>query len=525
MQFRLQAVSHRLKAELQTALNSPEPRTKDPESKHAMRFKPIFFENKLRIVNPCATLGIVTLWSRIDFVAQRLNTAGVDLDPETSKVAVMGNLYGEGFKYLLRNLLHNPQIDTLLVLGNDRSGSCRYLSKFFSNGTERIESDLIYKCSSEKREVRTVRVKGTDYVMDSLVSPDMFSKIPEIVRIEGVEKSDPKALGEVSRRLKNYRSKQWSGKRIFVDIPEVRVETYPSNPRAHTVMGETPASVWNHLVHRVFRFGRRVLIEKGERIELQNVKAVIETPRFEDESVIRACGFDPEAFSNYQKEMLSAKLPADMTYTYGHRIRAYFGMDCLEAVADNMLNRLDDRACYVTTWDNAADIEGEERPCLVSLFFRKIDNCLHLTSTFRTHNTSNAWLENVYGLMAIQEYMCKHIGTELGSITVISHSITLDPQYLDKVKVIYDKVGRTHMIRQDPNGHFLIATEGNEIVVKHHHGSEEIGEYRSEKPVKIQHMMSEDCAISDINHAIYIGRQLEKAYHCIQESISYIQKD
>ncbi|MDM8548695.1 hypothetical protein QUF72_01405 [Desulfobacterales bacterium HSG2] len=492
---------------------------------HSMRFKAIFFGNKLKIVNPYATLGIVTLWSETDFIARRLKKNGVDLDPEKSKVAVIGNLYGEGFKYLLRNLLYNPQIDTLLVLGNDRSGSYRYLSNFFSNGTERIDGGLIYKCSSEGREVRAVRVKGTDYLMDSLVSPEMFSRIPEIVRIEGIEKSDPETAEEVSGLLKNYRSKQWAGERILVEIPDVLVETYPSNLRAHTIVEETPARAWKYLVHRVFRFGRKVLIKKGERTELQNVKVVIEKPRFEDESVIRACGFDPESFSKYQKEILSAELPADRSYTYGHRIRAYFGTDCLDIVVADMVNSPDDRSCYISTWDNTADIRGESRPCLVSLFFRNIDNCLHLSSTFRTHNTSNAWLENVYGLMAIQQYVCKNTGTEPGSITVISHSVSLDPQYLDKAKIVYDKVARTNVMRQDPNGYFLITTESNEIVVKHYYGSEKIGEYRSEKPVKIQLMIYRDCAISDINHAIYIGRQLEKAYHCIQESRPYIQED
>lgn len=464
------------------------------------------------------------MWSETDFIVRRLRKAGADVDPETSKIAVVGNLHGQGFRYLLRNLLYNPQIDTLLVLGSDRSGSYGFLSNFFLKGTEPVESSVIYKGSSGNRDdVKAVRVIGTDYVMDNLVSRDLFLSIPDIIRIEGIEKPDSGAAEEAAALLENYTSGQRTGKRIFIEVPEVVVETYPSNLRAHTIVEKTPSKAWTYLVHRVFRFGKRVLLRKGERIELQNVKVVIEKPRFEEDSVIKDCGFDPGSFRKYQEEILCPELPSDSSYSYGHRIRAYFGTDALDIAAANLRHGPDDRNCYVSMWDNAADIEGDHRPCLVSLFFRKIDNNLHLTSTFRTHNTSDAWLENVYGLMAIQQYVCGKIGTRPGAITVISHSVSLDPQYLEKVKAIYDRAARTNAIRHDPNGYFLISADGDEIVVQHYHDADKIGEYRSKKPLKIQQMIYRDCAISDINHAIYIGRQLERAYHCIQEGVPYVQ--
>ncbi|MDM8523077.1 hypothetical protein QUF80_06855 [Desulfococcaceae bacterium HSG8] len=487
-----------------------------------MRFRPVFFKDKLKIINDEATLGIITLWSEKDFIIRRLKKAGVDLNHDTSETAVIGNLYGGGFKYLLRNLLFNPHIDTLLVLGNDRSGSFRYLLNFFSRGTEPAESNVTYK-SASGQDAKTVRIIGTDYIMDSLVSLDMFTRIPKIVRIEGIEKPGSEASGEAAEFLKNYKSARQIGERVYADIPEVVLETCPSNPRAHTIVEETPSDAWRYLVHRVFRFGNRVSVRKGERIELQNVKVVIENPRFEDESVIRDCGFDPDSFLRYQEEILSAECSDDKPYTYGHRIRAYFGTDCLERVADNLIDGPDDRNCYISTWDNTTDIDGEHRPCLASLFFRKTGNELHLTSTFRTHNTSDAWLENVYGLMAIQDYICRKIGAETGSITIISHSISLDPRYLEKVKPIYDKAARISVIRHDPNGYFLITTHDKDIVVKHCHNSDHISEYRSDRPLKIQQMMYRDCVISDIGHAIYIGRQLERAYQCIRENIPYIQ--
>ena len=77
-----------------------------------------------------ATIGVVTLWSKPDYVIERFRQAGVDLDPATSPIAVFGTLYGNGLREMLRNLLYNPQIQALLICGNDRSGSREELTTF-----------------------------------------------------------------------------------------------------------------------------------------------------------------------------------------------------------------------------------------------------------------------------------------------------------------------------------------------------------------------------------------------------------
>ncbi len=485
-----------------------------------MLFEPLYHDEKLTIINPSATLAVVTLWSRVDTVRKKLRAAGISLSPEDSKVAVMGNLYGEGFRYLVRNLLHNPQIDTLLVMGRDSSGSAKYPVNFFGRGVEHVEHDVVYECGSADKKISAVRIIGTGHVLDDMVTPDLFENKPRIVHIEGI---DDQAVEKAAAFIRAHESRGRSGKRIAVPVPEVRVTHFPSNPRAHTVVEETPAEAWRSLVHRIFRFGREVSIAKGRRRELQNVKVVIESPRFEEEETIRDCGFSPESFREYRKTMLSGELPSDKEYTYGHRIRAFFGIDTLETVADQLSSGLDDRNCYITTWNNQTDITGNSRPCLAALFFRKDGNTLHLTATFRTHNASNAWYENVYGLMAFQDFACERAGLSPGSVTVISHSISLDPAYLEKVKMIHDKTAKTNRVRMDPNGHFTITVDGEEIVAAHWSGSVIIHEYRAKKPEKLQHMIARDLAVSDVGHALYLGRQLERAFRCIREGTDYIQ--
>ena len=62
-------------------------------------------------------------------------------------------------------------------------------------------------------------------------------------------------------------------------------------------------------------------------------------------------------------------------------------------------------------WDTARDLTVKEgRPCLGSLFFRRFEGKLTLSATFRTHNAMDAWLLNVYGLMAVQNWVAERVG-------------------------------------------------------------------------------------------------------------------
>ena len=64
-------------------------------------------------------------------------------------------------------------------------------------------------------------------------------------------------------------------------LPEVEVQYFPSNPRGHVVVRDTPIEAWKEVLHLLTRFGRRVTLNKGDRLELQHVKVVVEQPEFE----------------------------------------------------------------------------------------------------------------------------------------------------------------------------------------------------------------------------------------------------
>ena len=486
-------------------------RMRSSDESHPMEFIPLHFGDKLRIVNPYARLGILTLWSKIEYVEGKLRDAGVDLEPATSKIAVIGNLYGNGIPHLLRNLLYNPQIRDLIVCGANRSGSQEELVAFFESGLERA--------TSLGEEV--TRIKGTNRIIDDLVTPEMFSEQPRII-LAG-EPRDQDLPRKLYSLIQSYSPDEGTAsQRIEIELPEIEVTHYPSEPRNCNIVAETPLAGWRELIFRLHRFGHLVHLRKGDRQELQNVRVVITEPREDSAEELREFGFLLGDLHAYQNDMLLGPLPEDQSYTYGNRIREYYGFDALGKFAERLRENPQDRDCYLALWDSHDDIDADDAPCLVSLFFRVFDERLTLTASYRTHNALDAWLKNVYGLMKAQQIVAEKAGIETGPLTVISHSISIDPSKYDLACRVANAKGFS--VDMDPNGQFMVGIdqEAGEIIVEHlSNDGFLLHEYRSAKAERIQHELARDCAVSDINHALYLGRQLAKAEMCLKTGEAY----
>jgi thymidylate synthase len=491
-----------------------------------MNFIPLYFQDKLTIVNPAGIIGVLTLWSKVDYVMERFRQAGIDLDPTTSPIAVFGTLYGNGLRELLRNLLYNPQIQTLLICGRNRSGSLEDLQAFFDAGLESAASPLVsYETGADGAVVQTCKIKGTNRLIDDLVRPDKFKVKPQLVVLgELKDEEGLKRLREFFHTRQNVAGQVNSKiERQEVPLPQVSLSHFPSQPQAQTIVRDTPLEAWQELLFGISRFGHPVKLSKGERLELQNVKVVITQPVFESEEALRKHHFDPEKLHTYQLDFLRGEKGPDETYSYGHRLRAYFGIDNLAECLRRLQADPEDRKAYLTLWDNRRDLEVQKgQPCFVSLFCRRYDGQLTLSATFRTHNALDAWLPNVYGLMAIQQFLAPQLNLALGPITVVSHSISIDRKELDRALAIISHRG--FAIREDPCGYFRLSLDEGEILVEHRHGDVTLKEYRDKKATRLQHQLARDLALSDLNHALYLGRQLARAEECLRTGREFEQE-
>ena len=117
--------------------------------------------------------------------------------------------------------------------------------------------------------------------------------------------------------------------------------------------------------------------------------------------------------------------------------------------------------------------------------------------------------------------LARRAGMQPGAITVFSHSISIDPKELDRALTVVGK--RQWKMHLDPMGYFRVTIDGDELLVEHRAEDVTLKEYRGRSAVSLQHQIARDVAISDINHAMYLGRQLAKAETALKEGREFVQ--
>lgn len=93
------------------------------ESENSFVEWPVEYRKELLIGNLDRSVAICSLWSDREYVAGKV---GVE------NVAVIGNLYshGTGIEGIIRNVLANPAIRTIIIAGKDKSRSAETLKNF-----------------------------------------------------------------------------------------------------------------------------------------------------------------------------------------------------------------------------------------------------------------------------------------------------------------------------------------------------------------------------------------------------------
>lgn len=482
-----------------------------------MKFEALYYQDRLKIVNPEGDVAITTLWSKVESAYQILEEAGVDLARESSRIGPIANLYGNGLPQMLRNLLWNPQIRHIVILGKNLSGSREWILNFFEHGLEEVEF----------LGAKAFRIRNTTRTIDGCVQPQNFPHLPAFTVLGDV--GDPATKAGLKTFFDGLApAEKTEDARVEPPpIPEPVVSRFPSEPRSHTIVRDTPMEAWSELIFRLFRFGHRNMVAKKSgpegRVELQNIKAIIERPVEEADEILQQYGFSLEKFQGYQQRILDPNKPADLAYTYGNRLRGYFPkVDSLEIVGQRLKEKPESRHAYIALWDNARDLpEGTDTPCFVSAFFRKFEGKLTLTATFRSHNAMEAWPENVYGLIAILRFVAEKAGIEPGALTVFSHSISIDVSSLEKARKIatskesdevHDPATGKLGPRMDPNGAFTTTFDRAtwELVVEHSFDGMKLNEYRGKSAEEIERQLGRDVALSEISHALYLGREIAR---------------
>jgi|SRR3989344_3525628 len=480
-----------------------------------LEFRPVYYKDKLRfvkqgdsfdkeklnIVNLKGTAGIVTLWNKPWDVWKQLRQSNSDLFTESSPLVTLTSLYGNGLPQMLANLANNPQIEYLAVTGNDTKTvpSFTYLSNFLKEGIELPEDGG-----------KLGRIKGTKYPIDPQLSRDLFRNL----KMERFEKSDLEGLINFVKQSPTINPQERERKEIKLIEPEF--SDFPSDRTTHQIYAQTPTEAWIELIYTLNKFGKNTNIKKGVRRALYNLEVTIENPQQESPDILRERGFDIKELSSYRESILEGKLPEKISYTYGNLLREHFGFDMLDKVVDRLKEDPMDRKAFISLWDNKTHLDSNAEsdssvPCLTDLYFTDYEGKLMLTAGFRTHNATSAWLLNVYGLSAIQEYVAKKAGLKEGRINVKSRWISMDPQdartnaSIEAVKKYRDKKIEVN----DPRGYFVVGNNEKEIILEHYMpDGQKLKTYKATTAKEIKDQIRQDGAITNADHAIWMGYQL-----------------
>lgn len=487
-------------------------------------YKPLYKPNQL--IYGQGQVAIITGWTVKTNLQKQLHP---------QEYAVIGQLYSptRGINILVRNLLFNPHVSYLVVLNATRedknAGACECLLDFFRNGFTQSLTDTGHTAWKINSSI-------IGYI-DIEVEAAALEKLRESIEYKEVE-SIKKAVVETKKFASiavNKEIKKWGSPREFPMVMN-QPTVLPGNRYGHRIEGKTIAETWVKIIHRIKTTGIiRPTGYDGKWQELINLMAVItdEPSNF----------YFPEpnylpVDRNFIQEYLSQILDdvpyrEGVKYTYGQRLRSWFGRDQIEQVINKLIKEIDAASAVMNLWD-VKDHEKGGSPCLNHIWLRIVDGEISLTATLRSNDMFSAWVANAMGLRALQKHIRNEIQArsqyilKMGPLITISQSAHIYDDTWDSadrlIQQQYTAISQ-NIDYCDRAGNFLIEIVENKIVVTQTTpgSGEVVTQYSGKNPLKL---IREICNASPAirpDHAAYLGIELQKAAECLKIDKQYIQ--
>ena len=451
------------------------------------------------------SVAIISGWTVKEVVAKKL---------ESYEYAVVGQLYSptRGISFLIRNLLGNPHVTNLVILGCTRedknSGSCECLIDFFRDGFRLGISDT-------GRECWIINSKITGYI-DIEISAEALEKLRQsVVWVE------VKTISELVERVRAAYLRVPYGEPMLFPVAEVIPQVLPGTRYGHRIEGKTIADTWVKIIHRIKTTGTiRPTGYDGQWQELIDLVAVVtDEPAgfYFPEPNYLPC--DRAFITEYIPHILSdAPIREGVKYTYGQRLRSWFGIDQIEQVISKLIGEIDAASAVMSLWDVRDHTKGGS-PCLNHIWVRVVDNELSLTATFRSNDMFSAWVSNAMGLRALQVHIRDEIAKRssysltLGALITISQSAHIyDDCWENADMLIKTHYGKGRRDYYDACGNFIIEVCGNEIIVTQtSHIGEAVRTYKGGETLTIIREIASSSPAIAPEHIGYLGIELERA--------------
>ena len=468
--------------------------------------------------------AIATGWTVKEAIAKHLQ-------PE--EYAAIGQLYSptRGISFLIRNLLANPHVRFLVVINatkEDRNaGGCECLLDFFRRGFTGGISDAGKHCWVINSEV-------TGYI-DGEISPVALKRLRQSIEVREA-RVIPDAIAQVRAIAKLPKREPW-GEPLDFPVIESTPTVLPGTRYGHRIEGKTIAEAWVKIVHRIKTTGTiRPTGYDGQWQELIDLMAIVtdepEDFYFPDPNYLPC---DRNFINQYSSQFLNdAPYQEGVNYTYGQRLRSWFGRDQIEQVIQKLISEIDAASAVMSLWD-VKDHEKGGSPCLNHVWVRVVEGELSLTATFRSNDMFSAWPANAMGLRALQQHIRDQMQARsghnlcLGPLITISQSAHIYSDCWESadrlIQQQYVKICRQINYR-DPVGNFLIEVADDKIIVVLQTtpgNGEVVAKYSGKNPLLLLREICSAVPTIHLAHAGYLGMELQKAYNSIKTGKVYAQ--
>ena len=510
---------------------------------------PKYFRQSVMRVSETGCICVITFWTRKEEIYEMI--------PEKYRkyILCIGNLYTEnGIQYIVKNSLLCPQIRGFILIGNDKNNVREtFLSKEYY-----YSKDENFKRFHDTFIERYEYNWGIDSrVEDCTKDHDIF-----LERMDNLMTIDP--FGAIEKHFNDY----WITEPIDCYSEEsTQTDTLPSEHQGFTVKDKSLEILWRKALTYIKRFGVERSTSTGKKYrEIVGLVSVLEA--FNEPVKMPVNAPLSSTIEAYSAQIITDSPQPGIEYTYGQRLHGHGQMD---AIIEKLKADKANRQAIGVTWNLPKDSTSLYPPCCVVADFKvqprtlngTTVDALYLTLYFRSHDIYSAYCANIYGFRKLQEMIAAFTDCVPGYIMVVSNSAHVyDYDYPQAL--IYDELG----CRMDPRGYFIIETIRDDeaidrcwIINSWEDQCEFIRNYGERakrvlntppawrdnpqscpKIIKLTYMSPSDQPIasttglevqqlcdfampyvSEISHAMYLGRELQRARDCIDKRESYEQ--
>lgn len=384
------------------------------EPKTTPTFEPITLANQLLIPdNPDRPdMAVICCWTKRKKMAEQWKK---NFDGQMP--AVFGQMYSplRGIDPLVRNLLANPQITSVVVCGKDMANSRKMLWEF---------ARLLDHAEYQPENIEAIRRKcgvGAD-ITDAAMR--QLSGSLEIVFLE------PEHNVNEHRFTVEHCSGRGGVREAFIfeppsPKPAIR---FPGHAVGASVHGNSIAEAWLRMLQYIQRHGKIT----DTHYDMQQREVFNLTTVVYDDDGDWPDWLPMDDVDLYADRLWSGELPEGLAYTYGHRMRHGFAreyppqlhegdavhemlgtVDQVEGAITKLLENPDQRSACVSLWYGSDSHVKSGTPCVMVIQFCVVEDQFHMGVYIRSNDMFGAWPSNLAGFRRFQKRVLREIKTRV----------------------------------------------------------------------------------------------------------------